>query len=74
MRPIGEILKGLGFNKEAPLNTQKAFFRHLVQHAETVRIQNSRVENKTLEIEKQTLTESSTQLSFDANILGLIAK
>lgn len=74
MRPIGDILKELGFNKEAPLETQKAFFRHLVQHAETVRIQNSRMENAISETEKQTVTETSTQLSFDPKILGMIAK
>jgi len=74
MRPIGDILKELGFNKDAPLGTQKAFFRHLVQHAETVRIENSRMENANSEMQKQNVTETSTQLSFDPNILGLIAK
>ncbi len=74
MRPVGEILKELGFNEEAPLGTQKAFFRHLVQHAETVRLQNSRVADEKNETQKQSLTETSTQLSFDPKILGLVAK
>lgn len=74
MRSGGEILKELGFNEEAPLATQKAFFRYLVQHAETVRLQNSRVPDEKSETQKQNLTETSTQLSFDPKILGLVAK
>lgn len=34
MRHIGELLKELGFNKDAPLETQKAFLKHLVKAAE----------------------------------------
>lgn len=34
MRQIGELLKELGFNKDAPLETQKAFLKHLVKAAE----------------------------------------
>ena len=64
MRPIGELLKELGFNKEAPLGTQKAFFRHLVQHAEMVRIQNSRMEN---EISEKPETEYDRK--FDATFI-----
>ena len=74
MRQIGNLLKELGFNKDAPIESQKAFVRHLLQHAETVRILNSRPETPSLEVEKQIVTETSTQLSFDPNILGLMAK
>lgn len=34
MRHIGELLKELGFNKDAPLETQKAFLKHLVRASE----------------------------------------
>ncbi len=74
MRPIGEIFRELGFNEKAPLETQKSFFRHLVQHAEMVRAQNSRIESGVSEAAQQTMTETSTQLSFDPKILGVVAK
>lgn len=34
MKSAGEILKALGFNPDAPMETQKAFFKHLAQHAD----------------------------------------
>lgn len=34
MRHVGDLLKELGFNKDAPLETQKAFLKHLVKAAE----------------------------------------
>ncbi len=30
MKSVGDILKDLGFNKDAPQNAQIAFFRHLI--------------------------------------------
>lgn len=74
MRPMKDLFKELGFNKDAPLGTQKAFFKHLVQHAETVRMENLRATAEVDESQKQSVTETSTQLSFDPKILGLIAK
>ena len=35
MKSIGEIMKEMGFNPDAPLETQKAFFKHLVQDADS---------------------------------------
>ena len=33
MRHIGDLLRELGFNPEAPLESQKAFVRHLIHQA-----------------------------------------
>ena len=33
MRHIGELLKELGFNPDASIDTQKAFVRHLIKEA-----------------------------------------
>ena len=71
MRPIGEILQELGFNKDAPLETQKAFFRHLVRHAEASCPPKPNYQTKAKD---DSVTESSEQLSFDPKILGVIAK
>jgi hypothetical protein len=30
MKSVGELFKELGFNKDAPLETQKAFIKHLI--------------------------------------------
>ncbi|MCB0341560.1 MAG: hypothetical protein H6626_11550 [Pseudobdellovibrionaceae bacterium] len=37
MKHVGQILEELGFNKEAPLSTQKAFLKHLEQAAQDLR-------------------------------------
>jgi len=34
MKSVGELLNDLGFNKDAPLETQKTFLKHLVKAAE----------------------------------------
>lgn len=73
MRKVGDIFKELGFNKDASLETQKAFFRHLVAKAEIpkhINNYNLSSENK----KSESVTDSSTQLSFDPTILGLLAK
>ena len=33
MKSLGELMKEMGFNKDAPIETQKAFFRHLINAA-----------------------------------------
>jgi hypothetical protein len=69
MKSVGEILTELGFNKDAPLETQKAFVRHLIKQAETLKP----IPQPEATAEK-TVTDSNPQLSFDPKILGLIAK
>lgn len=69
MKSVGDILKDLGFNKDAPLETQKAFVRHLIKQAEITR-PTPMPEAKT----EKSVTESNGQLSFDPKILGVIAK
>ena len=55
MRRVGEVMKDLGFNKDAPLETQKAFIRHLIRAA-----------NGSPPIQ----IPEDPQLSFDPVILG----
>ena len=51
MKSIGEMLNEMGFNADAPLDTQKAFFKHLVQDADAKQVK--RQENlKTKEKDK----------------------
>lgn len=69
MKSVGEILKDLGFNKDAPLETQKAFVRHLIKQAEITKPTPIPEANT-----EKSVTESNGQLSFDPKILGVIAK
>lgn len=64
MRRVGDLMKDLGFNKEAPLETQKAFIMHLIRAANGAA--------PITEIPKQNLKHESVgeQLSFAAEILG----
>jgi hypothetical protein len=64
VRRIGELLKDLGFNKDASVEVQKAFVRHLVKQADKTaqpqRIPETKPESK------------DPQLSFDAEVLGVV--
>lgn len=55
MRRIGDLMKEMGFNSEAPESTQKAFFQHLVEAARV-----SKIDRKIEPIAKE-----PQQLSFD---------
>jgi hypothetical protein len=62
MRRFGDILRDLGFNPEAPRSTQEAFFRHLLQNA------NSSSSQNVVPIPKQVAADA--QLTFDLEVLG----
>ncbi len=64
MRRIGDLMRDMGFNSDAPEGTREAFFRHLVQaaHATSPRIPSQTTEQKPADI----------QLSFDPAILGTV--
>ena len=65
MRPIGDLMKDLGFNADSPLETQKAFIRHLISKA------NGGTPHVPPPIQQAIkLNSSDTQLSFDPEILG----
>ena len=68
MRSIGELMKEMGFNKDAPLDTQKAFIRHLIKAAN----ESSAIREKTIALPeaKPAPVSSEGQLSFDPDILG----
>ncbi len=55
MRRIGDLMKDLGFNSEAPLSTQKAFFQHLVEASRV-----SKIDRKI-----EPIANEPQQLSFD---------
>jgi hypothetical protein len=57
-----EILKELGFNAEAPLQTQKAFLRHLVKAAQAMTPISTQACASNACTEKP---ELMTQLEFD---------
>lgn len=58
MKSIGKLLEEMGFNANAPLETQKAFFKHLVQDAEAK-------QSKRQEIPKTEKKELPAQMEFD---------
>lgn len=59
MRRVADILKDLGFNKEAPKTTQEAFVRNLIRAANGLSPEPPPPQNVVAE-----------QLSFDSEILG----
>jgi hypothetical protein len=78
MRSIGELMKDMGFNQDAPLETQKAFIRHLIKAANETdqtrnQIQKQSIPAAPLEIAYPS-SPGETQLSFDPNILGTQSK
>ena len=70
MRSIGELMKEMGFNKDAPIETQKAFIRHLISAA------NESTRGRTIQLPetKSAPINSEGQLSFDPDILGVQPK
>jgi hypothetical protein len=65
MRSIGELMKDMGFNKDAPVETQKAFIRHLIRAAN----ETSRAPAMPVAAQVKPAT-AEAQLSFDPAILG----
>ena len=61
MRRIGELMQELGFNADAPIETQKAFVRHLIAKASGQRYIPLAA----------AASPKTTQLSFDPEILGV---
>ena len=59
MKSFGKILDELGFNPESSMETQKAFFKHMAQMADS----------KTLKSQEKQKTSKpvGTQLEFDLN-------
>lgn len=74
MRRFGDLLKELGFNPNAPLTTQKAFFRHLVKQAELSTKSPSVTPLHEAKSESAKANSASAaepiQLSFDSEILN----
>lgn len=72
VRRVGDLLKDLGFNKEAPLETQQAFLRHLVRAANSSKPSPLTHSASPQKIESKSDTDftQQTQLSFDSDILG----
>lgn len=60
MKSVGDIMKEMGFNKDAPVETQKAFIKHLIKQATGANVQNIP--------EKTKPSEKSEQLEFDLEL------
>ena len=72
MRSIGELMKDMGFNKDAPIDTQKAFIRHLIKAANENQRNVAPIEAASSAPHSQAPAEA--QLSFDPTILGMQSK
>ncbi len=71
MRRMGDLMKDLGFNAEAPVETQKAFIRHLI------RVANGQTPREPSPIQAARPAHepaAEVQLSFDPEILGVAKK
>jgi hypothetical protein len=77
MKSLNEIMAELGFKKDAPIETQKAFIKHLIQSAQ-VEVQRSEpvavtsvpaeaasTEKTSRSRKKQTKEQSKEQLQFN---------
>jgi hypothetical protein len=69
MRRIGDLMKDLGFNKDSPVETQKAFIRHLIRTANG----GAPPEPQAVQLRVVKMENTDAQLSFDPEILGLSA-
>lgn len=65
MHSSKDILKALGFNKEAPDSTKEAFLKQLAQAAKSVE------KAEVIEPNFKNSPQESEQLSFDAQLLGV---
>lgn len=68
MHKVGDLLKDLGFNKDAPLETQKAFLRHLIAKAAIPK--DAAPAPSFVATPTPAKVEEPVQLSFDPKILG----
>jgi hypothetical protein len=64
MRRVGDLMKDLGFNAEAPIETQKAFIRHLIRAANGA--------PPPTPIQAAQAAPKEAQLSFDPDVLGVL--
>ena len=67
MKSIGQILQELGFNSSAPVETQKAFLRHLVRASEAS-LSRALIDSV---ISSNPKNAEPVQLSFDPEVLNL---
>lgn len=70
MRRFGDLMSELGFNKDAPLDSQKALFRHLVRAANSGPSVPTRLDQNPEPKPVSRSESSGEQLSFDLEILG----
>jgi len=68
MRSIGDLMKDMGFNAEAPVETQKAFIRHLIRAANGAGPAAAAPIAEPTSLKK--LGAGEAQLCFDSDILG----
>ena len=77
MRRIGDLMKDMGFNADAPIETQKAFIRHLIAQANggvaapsVADLPAAKPVPNGASNQPSKIEPSEAQLSFDKEILG----
>ena len=79
MQSLKKIMQDMGFNPDAPLETQKAFIKHLIASAEQTKPRSeapptsTKVQTKTSTTQKKNLSQEP-QMTFDASVLGTVAQ
>jgi hypothetical protein len=62
MKSIKEIMAELGFNADAPIETQKAFLRNLIAASEATLPKSSKIDSKTPTMVQNSHPNSETQI------------
>lgn len=64
MKKASELMKEMGFNKDAPVATQEAFIKHLIKAATGASVITP-TEKKIIQENPDKIVQFSKQLSFD---------
>jgi hypothetical protein len=64
MKKVSDLLREMGFNKDAPLATQEAFLKHLIKAATGARVVTP-TEKKIIQNNPDKIVNFPKQLAFD---------
>lgn len=65
MKKVGEIMKEMGFNKEAPDSVKEAFIKNLIKSATGVTVETPSEKAMARPLSKASESKPAQQLSFD---------
>lgn len=65
MKKVGDIMKEMGFNKEAPDSVKEAFIKNLIKSATGVTVETPSEKAAARSLSKATDMKPAQQLSFD---------